>query len=168
MRKLVAATALAVSPCVASSAVPGLLAEYFDFVDTPLSDIPDLSGLVPDALLVVSNIDYSVTEGAWPGLDAARFTDCFAACFTGCIDIPADGAYTFAPTSDDGSRLWIDGVPVVDHGGAHSLSRKAGWCKQSGKAFSSKSRWHMEIPRFKWKMANQAAWVAAACGVSHF
>ena len=137
-------------------------------MDTPLSGIPDLSGLVPDAVLVASNVDYSVTKGAWPGLDAARFTDRFAARFTGYVDIPADGAYTFALTSDDGSSLWIDGVPVVDHGGAHSLSRKAGWCKQSGKAFSSKSRWHMEIPRFKWKMAKQAAKVAAASVVSHF
>lgn len=39
---------------------------------------------------------------------------------TGYIDIPADGVYTFALLSDDGSYLKIDGKMVVDNDGEHS------------------------------------------------
>ncbi len=39
---------------------------------------------------------------------------------TGYIDIPADGIYTFALLSDDGSYLKIDGKMVVDNDGEHS------------------------------------------------
>lgn len=38
----------------------------------------------------------------------------------GFIKIPADGIYTFALTSDDGSTLVIDGDKVVDNDGPHS------------------------------------------------
>ncbi|MBQ7190150.1 MAG: hypothetical protein IJR99_12110, partial [Kiritimatiellae bacterium] len=115
---------LSTPPCHATAA-PGLLAEYFDFIDTPLTDFPDLSGLVPDAVLVEPRVWHPSTSGAWDGLEAARFTDRFAARYSGFLDVPADGTYTFALSSDDGSRLWIDGVLAVDHGGAHSFSRRA-------------------------------------------
>lgn len=39
---------------------------------------------------------------------------------TGYIDVPADGVYTFALLSDDGSYLKIDGQMVVDNDGEHS------------------------------------------------
>ena len=39
---------------------------------------------------------------------------------TGYIDIPADGIYTFALLSDDGSYLKLDGKMVVDNDGEHS------------------------------------------------
>ena len=51
---LLAAALLPASPCAATDA-PGLLAEYFDFVDTPLTDFPDLTGLVPDAVLAAAS-----------------------------------------------------------------------------------------------------------------
>ena len=38
----------------------------------------------------------------------------------GLINIPADGIYTFALTSDDGSTLVIDGDKIVDNDGLHS------------------------------------------------
>jgi len=38
----------------------------------------------------------------------------FSARWEGWLEAPADGAYTFTVTSDDGSRLWIDGQLVVD------------------------------------------------------
>ena len=78
-----AAALLPAPPCFATAA-PGLLAEYFDFVDTPLTDFPDLSGLVPDAVLVEPQTWHPSTSGAWDGLEAARFTDRFAARYSGC------------------------------------------------------------------------------------
>lgn len=46
--------------------------------------------------------------------------DDFAVRFSGTLDAPSDGQYTFATTSDDGSRLYIDGTEIVDNGGDHS------------------------------------------------
>ena len=46
--------------------------------------------------------------------------------FSGYIDIPADGLYTFTVNSDDGSRLFIAGVQVVDNDGSHSATEVAG------------------------------------------
>ena len=41
------------------------------------------------------------------------------AVFTGAIVAPATGVYRFWLSSDDGSRLSIDGREVIDHDGLH-------------------------------------------------
>jgi mono/diheme cytochrome c family protein len=46
--------------------------------------------------------------------------------FTGQIEIPKDGAWTFWTKSDDGSKLAIDGKVVVDNDGIHAPSEKEG------------------------------------------
>jgi hypothetical protein len=46
--------------------------------------------------------------------------------YTGYIKAPADGLYDFYLSSDDGSKLWIDGQPVIDHDGLHSNTEKSG------------------------------------------
>lgn len=51
--------------------------------------------------------------------DIAR-DEYFALSFSGYIDIPYDGMFVFALTSDDGSRLFVDGEPVIDNDGLHS------------------------------------------------
>jgi len=40
--------------------------------------------------------------------------------------VPADGVYTFTLSSDDGSRLRIGDVLVIDHDGPHGASEKTG------------------------------------------
>ena len=45
--------------------------------------------------------------------------DHFALQFSGFFNAPADGIYGFYTTSDDGSRLYIDGQRVVDNDGVH-------------------------------------------------
>jgi len=52
--------------------------------------------------------------------------DRFAVSFTGYIDVPADGVYTFATRSDDGSRLYLDGRLLVDNDGLHGVQEKEG------------------------------------------
>lgn len=44
----------------------------------------------------------------------------------GLLTVPQDGLYHFVLTSDDGSRLVIDGVSVVDHDGLHGPTGKTG------------------------------------------
>ena len=40
--------------------------------------------------------------------------------FDGFLKIARDGEYRFRLTSDDGSKLWIDGKPVVANDGIHA------------------------------------------------
>ncbi len=46
--------------------------------------------------------------------------------FRGFVDVPATELYRFALTSDDGSRLWIDGQLVVDNDGLHGAIERRG------------------------------------------
>jgi len=50
--------------------------------------------------------------------------DNYAVRFTGAIEIPQSGMWTFHLGSDDGSALWIDGQLLIDHGGIHGGSYK--------------------------------------------
>ena len=60
-------------------------------------------------------------------LNAARKeNEEFALVFNGKLEAPADGNYTFSISSDDGSRLKIDGKNVIDHDGIHASSGKRG------------------------------------------
>lgn len=107
----------------AAAGEPGLLAEYYrtedgaeDFPDFPASKSPDLKR-------VDKIVNFESTQDNWPGTD---FKDFFYIRWTGTIRVPADGRYTFFLDSDDGSRLFIDGKPVVDNGGAHAMEEVSG------------------------------------------
>ena len=69
-----------------------------------------------------------------PSLDKARQEDHYGFEFSGLIDVPEDGVYTFQTRSDDGSVLYIDQILVVDNDGSHaaipatgSIALKKGW-----------------------------------------
>ncbi len=49
-----------------------------------------------------------------------------ALAFTGFINVPGNGIYEFFTSSDDGSRLWIGGVLVVDNDGLHGMAERSG------------------------------------------
>jgi mono/diheme cytochrome c family protein len=78
--------------------------------------LPDLDTLEP--------LDQGTAEGF--DLSVARRVNDMAVRFEGELRLDAAGEYTFAVTSDDGSRLWIDGQLVVDHDGIHAPSIKEG------------------------------------------
>lgn len=50
-----------------------------------------------------------------------------AVLWRGYINIPETGGYQFWTESDDGSMLYIDGVPVVDNEGDHGMESKTGF-----------------------------------------
>ena len=69
-----------------------------------------------------------------PSLEKARQEDHYGFEFSGLIDVPEDGVYTFQTRSDDGSVLYIDQILVVDNDGSHaaipatgSIALKKGW-----------------------------------------
>lgn len=69
------------------------------------NNLPDFDNLDPDKTGKVANVT----------LAPRIANDLFAFRFTGYIQIPSTGTYTFYTRSDDGSKLYIDGTEVVDN-----------------------------------------------------
>lgn len=104
---------------VATSHQPGLVGRYYQMAGS-LEEFPDLStGPKPAVERIDKQIRFESTLGAFPG---TTLTDNFYVSWTGVIRIPKDGDYTFYLESDDGSRLFIDGKCIVDHGGTHEMT----------------------------------------------
>lgn len=96
----------------------GLKASYYRLETAP-TEIPDFSGLEPEVTGVVDRIAYRLSVTAWDGLPA-DMTNRYAAAFDGALWIREAGEYTFSLTSDDGSRLFVDGRPVIENDGEHT------------------------------------------------
>jgi alpha-L-fucosidase len=75
--------------------------------------IPDLGALAAESIALATEI-------------RPRNKERTASRLSGYIKIPHDDAYVFELTSDDGSRLRIGGVTVVDHDGLHTASARQG------------------------------------------
>ncbi|MBC7423013.1 MAG: T9SS type A sorting domain-containing protein, partial [Ferruginibacter sp.] len=94
---------------------------------------------------IINGLDYKYYEGTWTALpqflqltpiksgsttnfdlSVGNRTTENGFSFTGYIDVPSDGIYTFYANSDDGSSLYIDNVLIVSNDGLHSLAEKAG------------------------------------------
>jgi len=76
--------------------------------------LPDFETLTPVATGTQSNFSLNNRERNWG----------YGFVFTGLINVPDDGNYTFFLSSDDGSRLSIDGNVVVDHDGNHRFEEQ--------------------------------------------
>ena len=81
---------------------PGLKGEYFSN--------QNLEGK-PALIRVDENIDFQWGDGS---PDPAIPGDHFSARWTGRLIAPASGQYEIGITSDDGSRMYLDGKPVID------------------------------------------------------
>lgn len=75
-------------------------------------------------------------------LDKKQRKEKFAFDFNGHIKISKDGQYTFYTSSDDGSKLFIDDIEIVDNDGEHCEVEK------SGVAFLKKGFHKTEIKYF--------------------
>ena len=73
-------------------------------------------GEVPAETGIVNNFDISVRNQ----------NDLFVFSFDGYIQIDQVGSYTFYTSSDDGSRLYINGTMVVDNDGLHGTQERSG------------------------------------------
>ncbi|MEP7108363.1 MAG: PA14 domain-containing protein [Ferruginibacter sp.] len=95
------------------NAVNGLDYKYYEGNWTVL---PAFSTLTPINAGAVSNFDLS---------PANRATQ-YGFSFSGYINVPSDGLYTFYTTSDDGSNLYIDNILTVANDGIHDIMEKSG------------------------------------------
>ncbi|MGH0034638.1 MAG: PQQ-dependent sugar dehydrogenase [Myxococcota bacterium] len=92
----------------------GVRYEYYE--QTGMSVLPDFDSLTPVATGTAGSFDISLRQ---------RDSD-FAFRFDAKIEITTPGLYTFYTSSDDGSRLYIDGALVVDNDGLHANQEQSG------------------------------------------
>ncbi|SHH17885.1 Por secretion system C-terminal sorting domain-containing protein [Chryseolinea serpens] len=96
-----------------ANTVNGLNYAYYEGVFTAL---PNFSAITPVESGNVTNVD----------LGPRNREDDYAFQFTGYINVPTDGTYTFYTSSDDGSRLQIGTTTVVNNDGLHSTVEASG------------------------------------------
>lgn len=107
----------------AAALSPGLRAEFFDFT-TRLSGLPSLRGRTADVVRTDAAINFPSTTQAWAGLDS-RFADTFVLRETGYLRVDAPGTYTLYLSSNDGSKLWLDGRLLINNGGLHAMRERS-------------------------------------------
>ena len=100
-------------PPVRAEVQPGL---RYAYVEGDWDRLPDFSALAPKA------------EGVLPAptLDLMRSHEYYGVVFSGYINVPAEGVYSFFLASDDGSRMMVDEQILIDNDGLHGLEQKRG------------------------------------------
>jgi len=98
-----------------ANTVNGLDYKYYEAA-AGWSFMPIFSNLIPVKTGTTTDFNISL---------ANRSTR-FAFYFSGYVNVPADGQYTFYTNSDDGSYLCIDGVIVVNNDGLHGALEMSG------------------------------------------
>ena len=108
------------SLCVpAVESTVGILAKFY-YHPLPIHELPDYetSDLVPMFEKVIENINFASAadfSGGYEGFPARGWS----VDFTANICILKMGTYKFYTKSSDGSKIYIDGVRIVDNGGEH-------------------------------------------------
>ncbi|CAJ1395594.1 unnamed protein product [Effrenium voratum] len=100
----------------------GLTAEVHLLSETPAGFISK-TGTLPNFAFLDTQINYASSSSSWR---SELPKDKFAIQWRGTLKIQTAGLYTFFLTSDDGSRLELDGVEVVLNGGFHGMEEKSG------------------------------------------
>jgi hypothetical protein len=97
----------------AGKVTPGLHYRYFE---GNWDSIPNCSALTP----VDAGICRDLT------LDFKKQPDYFAVEYTGYISVPSDDVYTLYLSSDDGSRLYIGNIQLIDNDYTHGIIERPG------------------------------------------
>jgi len=95
-----------------AAAVAGLKWEYYE---ARFNNCADFEQREPIATGVTDTLNVKM----------ARRGENFAVRFTGAIEIPEDGEYTFRLNTDDGSQLFLDGKLVINNDGDHAPTQKS-------------------------------------------
>ena len=95
---------------------PGLLVDYYE-QDGSWRELPEFESLNATNSTVAASVDLNIAPSG----------ENFGLRFRGYVKVPEDGVYGFHVTSDDGSRLFIDGTQVVDNDGIHGARERSGF-----------------------------------------
>ncbi|WZO96734.1 DUF1549 domain-containing protein [Isosphaeraceae bacterium EP7] len=88
----------------------------FKFYRDTWDRLPDFDALKPETKGVLGETFFTLAKKS---RDIA-----FGMVIEGALIVPEDGTYTLYLDSDDGSRLLIDGKPVIAHDGVHELGKE--------------------------------------------
>ncbi|GGD71992.1 PA14 domain-containing protein [Maribacter cobaltidurans] len=99
----------------------GLDYEFYNSAPTgnTVDNIPTTGAL---ATGIAANINVAGLAATHTPGDGERYS----VRYTGYIEIATSGTYTFFTNSDDGSKLFIDAVQVVDNDGLHGMNEESG------------------------------------------
>ena len=86
------------------------------------SKIADFASRSPAKVTKVSNINF--TNSYWREFANSGAAHNVGAKFSGYLYIPIAGNYKFILSSDDGSKLYINGAQVINNDGLHSYTQK--------------------------------------------
>lgn len=96
-------------------------ASYFAL--SGVTALPNFATLTPYLNTSVAQLNFAPGNGAFAN---SNRSDNVGAVFTGWIDVPVSGQWTFYVGSDEGSRLSIGSNIVVNHDGIHAFTEKSG------------------------------------------
>ena len=85
------------------------------------SKISDFSGKSPAKVTKVANINFG--NSYWEEFANSGAVHDVGAKFSGYLYVPVEGNYNFILSSDDGSKLYIDGAQVINNDGLHSYTQ---------------------------------------------
>ncbi|HYC27365.1 MAG TPA: PA14 domain-containing protein, partial [Chitinophagaceae bacterium] len=117
-------------PAVKAKAQPGISYKYFE--PTGKIDMNVFNSVNPTKTGTTNIV--SINE--------KQRQDKFALLFEGYIKIDKDGPYNFFLASDDGSKLFLDNMEIIDNDGDH------GTVEKNGKAFLRKGFHKIKIMYF--------------------
>ena len=101
----------------------GLVGEFFDFSEN-LGDFPDLSGLSPDAVKFIADLNFKNPDQVLsPDTFGLGFAPNFAARFTGLLAVSSPGSFTFHVVAAKAARLSMDGEPLLEASGPEPLNQ---------------------------------------------
>ncbi|QSS98262.1 LamG-like jellyroll fold domain-containing protein [Psychroflexus sp. ALD_RP9] len=106
--------------CSSVETVGELSYELYDSAPSGLT-VDNIPSTGADDTGTISNFDVTSLANA-----ATGSAETFSIRYTGKIKIDVAGAYTFYTNSDDGSKLFIDGVEIVDNDGDHPVQEESG------------------------------------------
>ncbi len=112
----------AMSAVSAADLTPGLIGEYFAMKGN-VGDFQKVDGVKPTLVRVDQMVNFDEVRGEF---HKSKIASNLFVRWSGVVKIATAGKYTFATESDDGSRLEIDGKPVVNNGGPHGMAKKSG------------------------------------------
>ena len=87
------------------------------------SDLPDFSSLIPYKTDYLEYINFVGKDGNF--ITSGR-SDGIGAVFDGYVRFPTAGIWTLYTKSDDGSKLFVDGIEIVNNGGLHGAKEVSG------------------------------------------
>jgi alpha-L-fucosidase len=94
-----------------ANALPGLKVSYYK---GDWDMVPDYKSLSAGQTGILEKINTGIMSGE----------EHYGLAIEGYIKVPADDVYTFYLSSDDGSKLYIDGKLLIDNDGLHGMNEK--------------------------------------------